>query len=189
MEIAYILQITTIFITLFLGMISYFQTKKIQHGQNIISVTTKYRSERSEQLKEAGISLLANTSSQLLQITENAFDMLKEATLASEKISMILHRNFAADQELISLADEIVKAATAYTNNHSTDYLNKLLYLQETFRLKCDLYSAADWNRIKQETKGENTSSRSWIDYHDKLEADFKKSFDNIKIKYNQADK
>lgn len=188
MEIAYILQIITISITLLLGMISYFQTKKLQHGQNIISVTTKYRRERAEQLKEAGAALLTNTSADILILSKDVVSMLKDATYAAEKIGMILHRNFEADEELISLSAQIVKIATLYTDTRSKDTLDRLLYLQEIFRLKCDLYSAADWNRIKKETTGENTSSESWTDYHDRLETNFEETFKKVKKKYNQPD-
>ncbi len=186
MDLTSILQIATIAITLLLGLISYYQTKKIQHGQNIIAVTTKYRSERSEQLKEAGTVLLSNTSPRLLEMSEDAVSMLKEATCAAEKIGMILHRNFGADRDLIELSSEILQTATAYVNGRNEDTLRRLLYLQETFRLHCDLYACADWNRIKQETKGENTSSQSWIDYYAKLEEDFASEFEDIKQKYGQ---
>lgn len=186
MDLTSTLQIATITITLLLGLISYYQTKKIQHGQNIISVTTKYRSERSEQLKEAGAALLSNTSPRLLEMSKDAVSLLKEATCASEKIGMILHRNFKADKDLIELADEILQTATAYANERREDTLRRLLYLQEIFRLKCDLYAGADWNRIKQETKGENTSSQSWIDYYADLEKSFAPEFERIKEKYGQ---
>lgn len=186
MELTYILQIATIVITLLLGLISYYQTKKIQHGQNIIAVTTKYRSERSEQLKEAGTVLLSNTAPALLEMSESPAAMLKEATAATERIGMILHRNFKVDKELIELASELLQTATAYAQRKSDSSLRRLLYLQDTFRLKCDLYSAADWNRIKQETKGENTSSQSWIDYYAMLEADFQDEFEAIKQKHGQ---
>ena len=184
MEITYVLQITTIVITLFLGIISYLQTHKIQEGQNIIAVTTKYRSERCEQLKEAGASLLTNTSADLLKSNLDTLSMLKNATQSYEKIGMIMHRNFEADKELISLAKKIINAAFEYVDNTNEANLKKLTYLQETFRLKCDLYTVADWNRIKQETKGQNTSSESWISYHLKLESDFKDEFKKIEDEY-----
>lgn len=186
MGIAYILQITTIVITLLLGIISHFQTKKIQHGQNIISVTTKYRSERSQQLKESGETLLTNTSPELLKRSSDVCGMLKEATRAVETIGMILHRNFEADKELIILSSDVLDAAISHTDTHSDATLNRLLYLRELFRLKCDMYAAAEWNRIKQETKGENTSSQSWIDYYEKIEASFANDLQALKAKYKQ---
>ena len=184
MEITYILQITTIVITLFLGVITYLQTHRIQEGQNIISVTTKYRSERCEQLKEVGTSLLSNTSARLLSLSADATDMLKAATEAQERIGMILHRDFEADRRLIELSSDLLEAAFDYVDKKSGEALNKLLYFQERFRLKCDLYTAADWNRIKQETKGQNTSSQSWEDYYAKLEEKHAKDFDEIERRY-----
>ena len=63
--IGYILQVITISITLALGMINLFQTKKIQKGQNIIAVTTKYRLQRSEQIKEYGKIILADSAPEI----------------------------------------------------------------------------------------------------------------------------
>ena len=186
MDITPILQIITIAMTLFLGLVTYYQNKKLQHGQNIVSVTTKYRGERSEQLKDAATQLLTNTSAELLKMDIDTDRLFFEAVHASERIGMILHRNFEADKELICLADSVVKAAVCFRKSLSDEALNELLYLQETFRLKCDLYSAAEWNRIKEETKGENTTSHSWIEYHERLQRDFQPEFDRIKETYKR---
>lgn len=184
MEIAYILQIITIAITLFLGVVTFLQTRRIQHGQNIIAVTTKYRGERTEQMKDAGAALLANTSCELLLMSEDPEKMLMEATKAAEKIGVIMHRNFEADKELIALAYETVDVAIQLVKSKGKANKNELCRLRDIFRLKCDLYSVADWNRIKEETKGENTSSQSWIAYYAKLEEEFKDEFDAINRKY-----
>ena len=165
--LTYILQIATICITLGLGLFSAYQTKKIEHGQNIISVTTNYRLKRSEQLKEYARILLTHTNPDLL--AKNT-DILREAVNAYEGISAILHRHFQADNELILLAKDIVEIAVNYPGTTTRTQLEKK---RELFRIKCDIYTTADWNRIKQETKGVNTSSTSWIEYYTALSKEY----------------
>jgi hypothetical protein len=108
---------------------------------------------------------------------ENNAELLKAAVSAAEEISMILHRHFSADEELIVLSQEIAALAMQYKKG---DELAALERKRKLFRLKCDIYTSADWNRIKSETKGVNTSSQSWIDYYKKLEEDYKDELDSL---------
>ena len=186
-HISYILQIITIAITLGLGLFSAYQTKKIQHGQNIISVTTNYRMKRSEQLKEYGQVLMSNTVPELFDLGTDMSQMLQAAYTAAESISMILHRHFDADKELIELASGIADLAFQYCRKGDPVVRAELTYQRKVFRIKCDMYTTADWNRIKSETKGKNTTSESWIEYHAKLEDSFREEIDQAKREYEET--
>ncbi|MBQ4040354.1 MAG: hypothetical protein IJC91_04370, partial [Oscillospiraceae bacterium] len=185
--ISYILQLITIAITLGLGLFSAYQTRKIQHGQNIISVTTNYRMKRSEQLKEYGQVLMSNTVPELFELDTDASQMLQAAYTASESISMILHRHFDADKELIELAADIADLAFRYCRGADLAVRAELVYQRKVFRLKCDMYTTADWNRIKSETKGKNTTSESWIEYHANLKDSFQDEMDQAKREYEET--
>ncbi|MBQ4639042.1 MAG: hypothetical protein IJB69_00810 [Clostridia bacterium] len=185
MEISYILQIVTISITLIFGIITYLQTKQIQHSQNIVSVTTNYRLTRSEQLKEAGVDLLTNTTPEILEMCRNPEEMLTKATRAYEKIGIIMHRNFEADKLLISLAENIRDAAFEYVKKgYQQAEKIRLEYLQKVFRLRCDMYSSAEWNRVKRETVGRDTTSQSWIDYYGGIEKKFDAEIVELRKEY-----
>lgn len=186
-HISYILQIITIAITLGLGLFSAYQTRKIQHGQNIISVTTNYRMKRSEQLKEYGQVLMSNTVPELFDLGADTSQMLQAAYTAAESISMILHRHFVADKELIELSTGIADLAFKYCRKGDPLVRAKLAYQRKMFRVKCDMYTTADWNRIKSETTGKNTTSESWIEYHTKLEDLFREEMDQAKREYEEA--
>ncbi len=185
--ISYILQIITIAITLGLGLFSAYQTRKIQHGQNIISVTTNYRMKRSEQLKEYGQILMSNTVPELFDLAADAPKMLQAACTAAESISMILHRHFDADRELIELAASVADLAFRYCRKADPAAYAELTYQRKVFRIKCDMYTTADWNRIKSETTGKNTTSESWIAYHTKLESAFREELDQAKKEFEEA--
>ena len=188
MEIAYILQIITIIITVALGMVTYFQNKKLQHGQNIIAINTTYRIKRSEQLKDCTERILTNTNPELLKLQADAFDMLKAGVQASEEIGAIMHRNFAPDLEIITIANTVTDTAIRYNQSSYKDdeILNELLYNRELFKLKCDIYTSAEWRRAKNETKGENTSAESWFKDYYELEEGFLNDFESLKLKYNK---
>lgn len=182
----YILQGITILITLSLGLVTSYQTKKLQHGKNIISVTTNYRMKRCEQLKECGQKLMANSAPELLDLNYRNSEMLYEAYTAAETISMILHRHFNYDKELIDLSAEIVKLAILYNKHNDNRAYNELEYKRRIFRIKCDIYTTADWNRIKSETEGKNTSSQSWYDYYEKIAESFKDEILLIENEYKK---
>lgn len=186
-QISYILQIITIAITLGLGLFSAYQTRKIQHGQNIISVTTNYRMKRSEQLKEYGQLLMSNTVPELFDLGADTSQLLQAAYSAAESISMILHRHFDADKELIELAAGIADLAFRYCSKADPMVRAELTYRRKLFRVKCDMYTTADWNRIKSETKGKNTTAESWIEYHTKLEDSFQEEMDQAKREYEET--
>lgn len=186
-QISYILQIITIAITLGLGLFSAYQTRKIQHGQNIISVTTNYRMNRSEQLKEYGQLLMSNTVPELFDLGADTSQLLQAAYSAAESISMILHRHFDADKELIELAAGIADLAFRYCSKADPMVRAELTYRRKLFRVKCDMYTTADWNRIKSETKGKNTTAESWIEYHTKLEDSFQEEMDQAKREYEET--
>lgn len=187
--ISYILQIATIVITLTLGLISVYQTRKLQSEQNIISVTTDYRLKRVEQLREFSRCLLANTNPLLMKLEDDTIKMLQDAANASEAISIILHRYFDADRELMELANNIVQLALAYHNSNKNceRTYHELIYKRDLFKIKCDMYTTADWNRIKRETKGVNTSAESWIDYYERIEKGFEDELNKIKARYNDS--
>lgn len=185
--ISYILQVITIAITLGLGLFSAYQTRKIQHGQNIISVTTNYRMKRSEQLKEYGQILMSNTVPELFDLGADTNKMLQAACVAAESISMILHRHFAADKELIELAADVANLTFRYHRDANPAVRAELTYKRKLFRIKCDMYSTAEWNRIKSETKGINTTSESWITYYAKLEGSFQEELDQLQKEYEEA--
>ena len=63
----------------------------------------------------------------------------------------------------------------------------ELTYQRKVFRIKCDMYTTADWNRIKSETKGKNTTSESWIEYHANLKDSFRDELDQAKREYEEA--
>lgn len=183
---AYILQVITILITLTLGLITSYQTKKLQQGKNIISVTTNYRMKRCEQLKECGQKLMSNTSPELLAFNYESNKMLYEAVVSAETISMILHRHFEYDRELIDLSAEIVNIAISYNKEKSNRIYDELEYKRKLFRIKCDIYTTADWNRIKSETDGRNTSSQSWYDYYENISVEFKDEIASIENEYKE---
>ncbi len=187
-NIGYILQIVTIAITLGLGLINSYQNKKLQHGKNIISVTTNYRMKRCEQLKECGQTLLSNTAPELFSLNENNGTMLKEAYSAAEQISMILHRHFEWDKELIELAATVSECAFLFHNNPNDPKVRlDLEYNRDIFRIKCDIYTTVDWNRIKSETKGVNSSSIDWEKYYQKILTSFTGELNQIKADYDKA--
>ncbi len=187
-NIGYVLQIVTIAITLGLGLINTYQTKKIQHGQNIISVTTNYRMKRCEQLKEFGQILLSNTAPTLLSFNDNNCKMLKDAYMAAESISMIMHRYFYYDKELIDLAADIAELAVLLNDNPDNKYAYLTLeYKRKLFRIKCDIYTATDWNRIKSETEGVNSSAEDWYMYYNTISQSFTDELARIKIDYDES--
>ena len=186
-SIGYILQLITIAITLGLGLFSAYQTRKIQHGQNIISVTTNYRMKRCEQLKEYGQLLMSNTVPELFDLGADKSQLLQAAYSAAESISMILHRHFDADRELIELAADIADLTYQYCCKKNPLVRAELTYQRKVFRVKCDMYTASDWNRIKEETKGKNTTSESWIEYHTMLEDSFREEMDQVKREYEET--
>ena len=186
-SLGYILQIATISITLTLGLISVYQTRKIQRGQNIISVTTNYRLKRTEQLREFSRCLMSNTNPLLMKLDADNIKMLQKASDASEAISTILHRYFDADRELIELADNIVQLAVTYNNSNNDERIYyELVYKRDLFKIKCDIYTTADWNRIKSETKGTNTSWESWVEYYTEIDKGFTDEINEIKRKYEE---
>ena len=100
---------------------------------------------------------------------------------------MILHRHFDADRELIELAAGVADLAFRYCRKADPAAYAELTYQRKVFRIKCDMYTTADWNRIKSETKGKNTTSESWIAYHTKLESAFREELDQAKREYEEA--
>lgn len=187
--LSYILQIITIMITLGLGLFSAYQTKKLQHGQNIISVTTNYRMKRCEQLKEFGQTLMCNTTPKLLVDSSVNEGMMKNAYNAAEAISMVMHRYFDADKELIDMAERIAELAFEYSNAENNKELlcRELIYRRKVFKIKCDIYTSADWHRIKCETEGVNTTAESWIEYHKKIQKSFEKELIEIENEYESS--
>ena len=185
----YILQIITIACTVGLGLFSAYQTSRIQHGQNIVSVTTSYRMKRSEQLKESGQTLLSNTVPELYDLNEGLAQMLQKAYAAADTISMILHRNFEADKDLIEMAANIADLAYRYGKNGNKDreLYAELVYQRKLFSIKIDVYTGADWNRIKTETKGINTTAESWMEYYDTLLKSFQPELEEIEQEYREA--
>ncbi len=171
--LSYVLQIATLGLSLYAA----YQTKKIQHGQNIIAITTNTRLKRSEQLKEFCQILLTNTNPELLDLGNNRYELLKNAITASEGISANFHRNFKPDKELIELSSTVVDLAKRYKNENDKTELEKK---RELFRLKCDIYIAADWQRIKKETEGVNTSASEWFEYYGQLEQKFAEEFEKL---------
>ena len=176
--IGYILQVITISITLALGVINLFQTKKIQKGQNIIAVTTKYRLQRSEQIKECGKIILADSAPEIAKKSQaKAEEMLCRVYEASAQYSMILHRSFKQDMELIVLSDVIAKTLNEYIeclydkkDKKKAEFLAEKLYkIREAFSIKCVVYTAAEWYRIKKETDGNNTTAMDWKEYYAKI--------------------
>ena len=176
--IGYILQVITISITLALGMINLFQTKKIQKGQNIIAVTTKYRLQRSEQIKEYGKIILADSAPEIAKKSQaKAEEILCRVYEASAQYSMILHRSFKQDMELIVLSDVIAKTLNEYIeylyekkDKKKAEFSAEKLYkTREAFSIKCDVYTAAEWYRIKKETDGSNTTAMFWKEYYEKI--------------------
>ncbi len=176
--IGYILQVITISITLALGMINLFQTKKIQKGQNIIAVTTTYRLQRSEQIKEYGKIILADSAPEIAKKSQaKAEEMLCRVYEASAQYSMILHRSFRQDMELIVLSDVIAKTLNEYIeclyekkDKKKAEFSAEKLYkIREAFSIKCDVYTAAEWYRIKKETDGSNTTAMFWKEYYEKI--------------------
>lgn len=129
----YILQIATIAITLGLGVINFYQNKKLQRGQNIISVTTNYRMKRCEQLKECGQKLISSSNVELLHMNENNYNLLYNVYDASNTISLIMHRNFIHDREIIELASDIAKLAVLYNNDLDNKKLNLNLNINKIF--------------------------------------------------------
>ncbi|MBP3578854.1 MAG: hypothetical protein J6K15_12155 [Lachnospiraceae bacterium] len=122
---------------------------------------------------------------------EKPVEMIKDACQAAETIGMILHRNFYADKELIELGEKIVELAIQYVKSEKKDTVEEnseiwrsLMYHREYFKLKCDLYVSAEWDRIKRETKGRDTSSESWIEFHEKISEKFVDLFAEIEEKY-----
>jgi len=188
-NLSYILQIITILITLILGLISVYQTRKLQYGQNIISVTTNKRLKRTEQIREFAQCLMTNTNPTLLNLDIDNKKMIFEANNASEGISTILHRYFEADRELIELADDIVQLAYTYNNsNRNTDKIYcELIYKRQLFKIKCDIYASSEWSRIKSETKGVNTSAKSWIEYYSEISKGFENEINKIKSEYEAS--
>ena len=194
-SIGYILQIATIAITLSLGLLTAAQTRKLQHGQNIISVTTKYRMDRSEQLRLSSEQLLSNTAPDLLTLEPGkSHDMLLKAEEAACRIGVILHRNFQRDGELITMAENIRNAALSYVKLASgpNDAACRkahahLEYLRQIYMVKVDIYTSADWWRIKKETEGINTSSQEWIDYYATIEEQFAQQMEQARITYKKA--
>ena len=186
-NIGYILQIATLTLTLMLGLFNAYQNKKLQRGQNIISVTTNYRMKRCEQLKECGQKLMTNTEPELLKLNAEKSTMLCEAYTASETISMIMHRHFPCDRELIDMAAEIVALATRYSKDFSDiKAFHELEYKRKLFRIKCDIYTTADWNRIKSETDGVNSSAIDWTSYYKKIEKSFSDELNEIKNEFEK---
>lgn len=185
--LSYVLQVITITITLSLGLITAIQTKKLQHGQNIISVTTNYRLQRSEQLRESTRDLLANTDPDIYDLDPDRKEMLQAARTAAETVGVILHRNFSADKELVELMEEVAELAMAY--HQGKDVRPELTYKRKLLRIKCDHYTATEWDRIKRETKGTDTTSQSWIDRYAELAPGFADDLAQIEAEYRQARK
>ena len=183
--LGYALQIVTIAITLSLGLITAIQTRKLQHGQNIISVTTTYRLQRSEQLRECTRDLLANTDPDIYDLDPDRKDMLKAARTATESVGVILHRNFSADKEFVELMGEVAELAVAY--HQGRDVRPELIYKRKLLRIKCDHYTATEWDRIKRETKGTDTTSQSWIDRYAELAPGFADDLARIEQEYRAA--
>lgn len=192
MTLSYILQVVTISITLILGLLSAYQNRKLQHGQNIISVTTSIRAKRTDRLQECGEEVITNTMPELLDMQKEPELMLKNACQAAETMGMLLHRNFEADKELIDMSAQIVQLAITYVNAGKTEgtkkreALQKLMYHRDVFKLKCDCYFSAEWDRVKRETKGKDTSSQSWIDYHKEICEKNRELFEEVEKKYSR---
>ena len=184
----YILQYATIIITLVLGFVNYYQNQKIQKGQNIISVTTNYRMKRCEQLKECGHKLISNSSVVLLKMNKDNYNLLYNINDASDNISLIMHRYFEYDRELIELAADIASLASLFSDDLGNKKLElELEYKRRVFVIKCDIYTTADWNRIKSETDGKNSSADDWYMYYKKFEVSYLDEINKLKFDYENA--
>ena len=49
----------------------------------------------------------------------------------------------------------------------------RLCAYRKIFIIKCDIYTYAEWVRIKKETNGVNTSSKEWIAFYKNLQSKY----------------
>ena len=158
--------------TFFLTVLSYRLTKKINHGQNIIAVTTSYRQKQLELIQKYGQQILIFSNIELLSKKN---ECLKELISATEGITLILHWHFKKDRQLIILSNEIIKIV----EKDEIDY-NLLENHRNLFRILIDLHTSSDWYRIKEETKGINTSTDLWEKRYEKNIKEFQSEIDEL---------
>ena len=190
--IGYFLQIITITATVVLGLYTAIQSKKLQKGQHIVSVTTNYRLQRSEHIKQCGTILLSNSLPELLdESKEKAYIMLQKSHEASCQLSEILHRCFNQDMELITLSEKIndlvfeyIKGVYLGKDIDITETRRKLIGFRKVFIIKCDMYTYAEWRRIKKETSGIDTMSEEWIEFYKELSNKYNEELERVYKEY-----
>ena len=179
--LGYILQGITILATLILGIYTATQSRKLQRGQNVVSVTTTFRLQRSEQIKQAATTLLSNSAPELLDGNEEtAYRMLQTAIQASCQLSTILHRSFDRDMELILLSETLCQLIAAYIKEKDTQLLRRIVGYRKIFTIKCDMYTYAEWNRIKKETSGIDTLSEEWMKFYEALSDKYLEELESV---------
>lgn len=163
-----VLQLVTIGVTLLLGLINVFLSRRIQKGRNIVDITTKYRLERMKMQQDAMRRLLVNASPVRMRLDRNSLaESIVRVFDAAAAFETLLHAHFEQDRELIGQTRLAAELAAQYADVLSrgagdADLEDRLeQQLREISRLN-DIYTAAEWTRIKQETEGRNTKAEEW---------------------------
>lgn len=164
-----VLQLVTIGVTLLLGLINVYLSRRIQKGRGMLEVTTKYRLERMKMQQDAMRRLLVSASPIRMQLDRSSqAESIGRMFDAAAAFETLLHAHFEQDRELIDQTRLTAELAAQYAavldSGASDDDLKKRLekQLKEISRLN-DLYTAADWTRIKQETELRNTKAEEWV--------------------------
>ena len=83
-------------------------------------------------------------------LNKGNYNLIRNEYEASDTILLIKHRLFTYDKELIELASSIAELAVLFENDCGNKRTKlELEYKRDLFRIKCDIYTTADWNRIK----------------------------------------
>lgn len=169
----YILQGVTIAVTLLLGISNFVLSRRIQKSRNIVDITTKYRLERMKAQQDAMRRLLVNASPMNLRLNAaSAPQMAGQAIDAAAAFETLLHGHFDHDRVLIDATRRSAMLATEFVRSFGSGGCESELeqeleaQLEQTSRLS-DMYAAAEWSRIKNETEGRNTKTEEWYVAYD----------------------
>lgn len=180
MEANTIIQVATVAVTLFLGIVGLIVNTLLQRRNNSIHTITEKRIERRTKTQKCVAKLIKYSDNQFLDaIDKKEFHKVKEKTIKYCSILRSMYTyTYWHDKELCEAAFELKIAIFDYIDKKIN--AEKLLRKREKFTNIADIYMQTDWSRIKVETTGKsfNLSAKdefndAFVTYKEKMRSNF----------------
>jgi len=101
-------------------------------------------------------------------------EILEELAADVNELGYILNGTWEVDKDIIKLARNLLSQATEYVKNGTG--LSALQNSHNQFYSEVSIYSAAEWARIKNQSKGKGAEFRDWDADYKKIRAEYEKS-------------